>query len=120
MGIATGDMPDVEFIWAVQRTEDSDVCFGQGNGCTRRNCRWRARCVALDFFADYTLPMAAVPAQSNDKIPLLIQNDTIPKSKDCDFMKKPDPFVESGSPAAGTKELAVVKSDNANTCTKAV
>lgn len=55
MGIATGDMPDVEFIWSVQRSEGSRECFGRGLGCQERNCRWRVRCLALDFFAEQSL-----------------------------------------------------------------
>lgn len=59
MGIATGDMPDVEFIWSVQRSEGSRECFGRGLGCQERNCRWRVRCLALDFFAEQSLPSLA-------------------------------------------------------------
>ena len=59
MGIATGDMPDVEFIWSVQRSEGSRECFGQGVGCQERGCNWRARCMALDFFADVSLASLA-------------------------------------------------------------
>jgi len=52
MGIQTGDMPDVEFIWAVQKAEGNDSCFGDGLTCGKRSCRWRKQCLALDFFGD--------------------------------------------------------------------
>jgi len=57
MGIATGDMPEVALIWAVQRREGSNECFGQGLGCKKKECSWRRACVALDFYADVRLPI---------------------------------------------------------------
>jgi hypothetical protein len=50
MGIATGDMPEVDFIWAVQKSEGNQSCFGQSSGCLSLNCRWRNNCVALEFY----------------------------------------------------------------------
>jgi len=67
MGIATGDMPDVEFIWSVQRSEGSRECFGQGLGCQERGCSWRAKCMALDFFAEMSLASLAGWANQEDK-----------------------------------------------------
>ena len=58
MGIKSGKMPDVGFIWAVQRAENISECFGQGLGCQVKNCRWRIQCRALDFYADLSLPIA--------------------------------------------------------------
>jgi len=49
MAIATGDMPEVDLIWAVQKTEGNQPCFGQGLGCAHLDCRWRGKCTALDF-----------------------------------------------------------------------
>ena len=67
MGIATGDMPDVEFIWSVQRSEGSRECFGQGLGCQERGCSWRAKCMALDFFAEISLASLAGWPKPKDK-----------------------------------------------------
>ena len=67
MGISTGFMPDVEFIWAVQAAEASHQCFGRGITCDQRQCRWRKLCLALDFYADVTLPIAADPAGGSRK-----------------------------------------------------
>jgi len=67
MGIATGDMPDVEFIWSVQRSEGSRECFGQGFGCQERGCSWRDKCVALDFFAEISLETLAGWPNQEDK-----------------------------------------------------
>jgi len=55
MGIQTGDMPDVEFIWAVQKAEGNEACFGDGLTCGKRSCRWRKQCLALDFFGDQSV-----------------------------------------------------------------
>jgi len=57
MGICTGQMPDVEFIWSVQRTEGNGPCFGQGRGCRNRECIWRQKCLPLSYFAEITLPV---------------------------------------------------------------
>ena len=49
MGIETGDMPEVDYIWEVQRYEGRESCFGQGIGCVKTNCHWRESCLALSF-----------------------------------------------------------------------
>jgi len=63
MGVSTGDMPDVDFIWSVQRGEGADECFGQGLTCQNKICCWRKDCKALDFFAD--LPEPVFVSESN-------------------------------------------------------
>ena len=55
MGVATGDMPDVEFIWSVQRALGGPICFGQGANCSKRQCRWWQQCQNLKLFADVPL-----------------------------------------------------------------
>ena len=70
MGIATGDMPDVEFIWSVQRSEGSRVCFGQGIDCRENGCSWRAKCLALDFFAEISLSALAGRPKQEEKVRL--------------------------------------------------
>lgn len=57
MGVATGDMPDVDFVWSVQRAECVDECFGNGLTCQNKICCWRKNCKALDFFADSPAPV---------------------------------------------------------------
>jgi len=61
MGISTGDMPDVDFIWSVQKSEGKNVCFGQGLNCLSKICRWYKKCRALDFFADVSFPLRPAP-----------------------------------------------------------
>lgn len=58
MGVKTGDMPEVDLIWAIQHNEGSEMCFGQGYQCKNRDCRWRDQCIALDFYDDMRLPIA--------------------------------------------------------------
>ena len=58
MGICTGQMPDVEFIWSVQRIGGSRPCFGRGRGCCSRECVWRRKCLLLSYFAE----VVALPA----------------------------------------------------------
>ena len=57
MGIYTGDMPDVDFIWAVQKFEEGKMCFGMGYGCREKDCRWRNKCLALDLYDKIRLPV---------------------------------------------------------------
>jgi hypothetical protein len=52
MGVITGKMPEVEFIWEIQRSEGVQACFGQGYGCKEFCCRWRNQCLALEQYAD--------------------------------------------------------------------
>ena len=52
MGIATGRMPNVELIWAVQRSEGITACFGQGRKCNKSNCRWRGECLELENYVE--------------------------------------------------------------------
>lgn len=65
MGIKTGEMPDPKMIWALQRAEGYHECFGHGLGCPNRHCRWRQQCLALDFYADEPLPIAAESSRAN-------------------------------------------------------
>ncbi len=58
MGIATGEMPEVDFIWTVQKAEGNQPCFGQSVGCSSLNCRWRDSCVTLDSYNE-NAPAAA-------------------------------------------------------------
>ncbi len=55
MAVATGMMPEVEFIWSVQRAEGEAMCFGQGLGCGRLDCRWRSWCMGLEEYAGVAL-----------------------------------------------------------------
>ena len=66
MGVDTGNMPNVDIIWAFQELEGSQACFGNGRHCSARHCRWRKSCLALDFHADHALPLA----QNIQTIPL--------------------------------------------------
>jgi len=52
MAVATGRMPEVEFIWARQRAEGARMCFGQGRDCKESSCRWRSECVELEKYCD--------------------------------------------------------------------
>lgn len=62
MGIASGDMPNVDLIWSLQKVEGFQDCFGQGLHCKTKHCKWRSRCIALDFYADTPLPIARAAA----------------------------------------------------------
>jgi len=63
MGIATGGMPNVDLIWARQKSEGQGVCFGQGRTCLKQQCRWRCECRALDFFAK--TPISSLMSREN-------------------------------------------------------
>ena len=52
MGICTGSMPEVEFIWSVQESEGMKPCFGQGRDCQKADCNWRNQCQTLEFYAN--------------------------------------------------------------------
>lgn len=94
MGVATGQMPDVEFIWRIQREERNEECFGHGLKCTRSNCRWRSVCRALDFYDQLRLPIHI--ATDNRKV-----------SKRRQPRQKPKTFVERVPAPARNLESAV-------------
>ncbi len=50
MGIETGEMPEVKFIWSVQESERMKPCFGREEQCDDTGCRWRVHCRALQMF----------------------------------------------------------------------
>ena len=52
MAVATGQMPEVEFIWSMQRSQGTPVCFGQGKDCQKKDCRWRCQCMELEEYAN--------------------------------------------------------------------
>ena len=52
MGIATGRMPNVGLIWAVQKSAGTTACFGQGLNCGKDNCRWRDECLELEYYVE--------------------------------------------------------------------
>ena len=58
MALATGNMPEVGFIWKVQHAEGRQACFGQGAECIQEGCRWRTCCVTLEHCEDLRLPIA--------------------------------------------------------------
>lgn len=55
MGVLDGEMPEVEFIWEMQRAAGEWECFGQGIRCDKMNCRWRKQCLALEDYSDMRL-----------------------------------------------------------------
>ena len=56
MAIQTGNMPDVELIWSVQRFEGHEECFGQRGYCWRRKaCHWGRACGQLAEVEDNRL-----------------------------------------------------------------
>ena len=50
MAISSGFMRNVDLIWMCQRADKHDECFGDGQGCTQMNCKWRSQCMALTLF----------------------------------------------------------------------
>ena len=101
MGIATGQMPNVDLIWSVQQAEGRRMCFGQALNCQDRTCRWRGECVALDFFAE--IPLVSLLHVSKD-----------PKSKiTSSTERKPSKgYIVDREPAsAGALEPAGIGSD---------
>jgi hypothetical protein len=55
MAVATGYTPEVDFIWAVQESENNTPCFGRAEKCPEKGCRWRKECRQLEKFADSEL-----------------------------------------------------------------
>ena len=52
MGIETGDMPEVNYIWEVERDEWHETCFGQGLGGVRTACHWRISFLTLSYYIE--------------------------------------------------------------------
>ena len=97
MAIVTGDMPDIDLIWARQESQGARACFGQGADCSRYECPLRNRCLALEFFAD---------ARSGDE-------DSCMENRHEDHEPGPgtcDPFVGRESASAGTLRQATTAS----------
>ncbi|HVP11256.1 MAG TPA: hypothetical protein VMV94_08745 [Phycisphaerae bacterium] len=46
--IATGEMPNIDLIQTIQRTEGHRPCFGRAEEhCPHATCRWYVQCMAL-------------------------------------------------------------------------
>ena len=131
MGVATGDMPDVDFVWLKQRAEGGEACFGQSRDCTRRDCRWRAQCVALDFFANTHLALVALDSRKVGQVEhgrrtdaaagadgVAVADEAVTAVTEKETVIEQAPFVESESPSAGTAELAADIREKVNTCVK--
>jgi hypothetical protein len=49
--IDTGEMPNLDLIQTIQRTEGSRPCFGRAEEqCPQLNCRWHSQCMALTAY----------------------------------------------------------------------
>jgi hypothetical protein len=55
MAIMTGYTPEVDFIWAIQESENKTPCFGQVENCAQKRCQWRSGCLSLEKFAESEL-----------------------------------------------------------------
>ena len=89
MGIATGEMPNVDLIWARQKLDDQDVCFGQGLTCSNQQCRWRGECRALDIFAD--MPISAFMVRKNRAEKSLTRSVDTTHNKEYIVAREPEP-----------------------------
>ena len=56
MAVLTGEVPDVDLIWASQAAEGYRRCFGQGRQCQEDSCLWHSQCLSLDSYVDAHLP----------------------------------------------------------------
>jgi hypothetical protein len=59
MAVMTGYTPEVDFIWAIQESENKTPCFGQAGNCTQKSCQWRRECLSLEKFAETELLASA-------------------------------------------------------------
>lgn len=96
MGIATGNMPNVDLIWAVQRSEGFKSCFGQTERCGHRECHWRKECLALDFYRNVPLPIKEYRKQVEAEKRRVVRTKLT--------------FVERAPASAGTLEPAATAS----------
>jgi hypothetical protein len=97
MGIETGEMPDVDLIWARQVLQGTSPCFGQGAECRRYECPLRSRCLALEFFAARRSAIKGSPVENRRRYG---------ESGVGEF----DPFVGRESASAGTLGQATTAS----------
>jgi hypothetical protein len=55
--IDTGDMPNIDLIHAIQRTEGLRPCFGRAEEhCPCGTCRWHSQCMALVAYCPAAQP----------------------------------------------------------------
>jgi hypothetical protein len=66
MAIRTGEMPNLDVIWARQKADGYTVCFGQGVNCPRQKCIWRRQCLALSYFAAEESPVMTPRGENFD------------------------------------------------------
>ena len=51
MAIELGEMPNCEFIWMRQRSENNNECFGLIPDCQNLDCRWAKQCKAICYMS---------------------------------------------------------------------
>ena len=64
MGIATGNMPNADLMWKIQKMDNHAECFGQGAGCPNEDCQWRSKCLAVGLF-EHSLLTPEVPQKQS-------------------------------------------------------
>ena len=61
--IATGQLPNIDLIHAIQKSEGYRQCFGRcRSSCPEMICRWHTDCMALASFKPAPVPAPALPA----------------------------------------------------------
>ncbi|MBN1766515.1 MAG: hypothetical protein JW860_14770 [Sedimentisphaerales bacterium] len=100
MAINTGQMPEVEIIWSLQKQAGQSQCFGQDRECSNNKCIWYSQCRALVFYADARLPVGeGERAQEQSEAQKGKSRD---KERVTKFQCRP--FVARTSFPAGTRE----------------
>jgi hypothetical protein len=57
--IDTGDLPNIDLIHTIQRTEGYRPCFGLAEEhCQKATCRWHSQCMALLAYRPAARPMS--------------------------------------------------------------
>ncbi|MBN1845312.1 MAG: hypothetical protein JW810_06480 [Sedimentisphaerales bacterium] len=74
MAIATGLMPEIDFIWSIQRSRGEKECFGRRMNCPEASCRWHELCRHVHNFAAIPLFQLNSPAWAAQTVPELTGN----------------------------------------------
>jgi len=70
--VETGEMPNLDLIHQIQKTEGHHPCFGRCEGfCGEVRCRWHGQCMALSSYSVKPAPSGGRRLAAPQRLPRL-------------------------------------------------